>query len=447
MKTIFQLLLPNASNVPLLLLLALSPGQSNKEPTKAEHIFPLADETSGRLAEERGKYLDKRKWEIGVSKKNPNAGYIGWGEASIHGDPKDKTYGQSRVMAFERALAEARGEFVTYKQMETSTEMIKRFFDDSREPSEEEIKSEKGRLKVIAEKTLALTEAELDKKLRALNVDPSRFEKLSVEKKRNLMNDEIRSEITVRAVKSVAGLRALATFEDLHNIGVLVFYSDEARELASAIARGRTTSAPTGDPKESILKQIEIACPRGALDLLHAFGVRVLTDDSGNSALVAFGQWSPAVTTLNSRLKRDSAIKAARMTARLQAEGALTDFINSNLVLESRSLREEAVGISKIVSSTEEREQERSKIGALVSESIKQHGRAKLEGVTTVQDWTGNHPETGHLIVGHVLMWSPATRDAAVHGIDNLLKASKGAERKAPLRNNIRTSPDFEKDK
>jgi hypothetical protein len=419
--------------------------QADKEFTKAEHIFPLAEETSGRLTEERDKYLAKRKWELGISKKNPNGAYIGWGEAPIHSDPKNKTYAQSRVMAFERALTEARGDFVKFQQMKTSTETIKRFFDDSREPSEEEIRTEKGRLKVIAQKTLALTEAELDKKLKALNVDPSKFEKLSVDKKRNLMTDEIRKENTAHALKSVAGLRVLATFEDLRSIGVLVVYSDNMRELAISIARGETTPAPTDNHQEAIAKQIEDACPRGASDLVHTLGVRVMTDDSGNRALVAFGQWSPAVTTLDSRLKRDTAVKAARMTARVQAEGALTDFINSTLVLDTRALAEEAVEINKITSSSEEREQETARIGSLIAESIKQYGHAKLEGVTTIKDWTGNHPETGHLIVGHVLMWSASTRDAAVHGIDKILDAAKRDDRKAPLRNNIRTSPDLDK--
>ena len=76
---------------------------------------------------------------------------------------------------------------------------------------------------------------------------------------------------------------------------------------------------------------------------------------------------------------------------------------------------------------------------------MKQSGRSKLEGVSTVTSWTANHPVTGHLVVGHVLMWSPSTRDAARGKFPKPRKTAGGNKAKLG-KDTIRQSPDFDED-
>ena len=75
---------------------------------------------------------------------------------------------------------------------------------------------------------------------------------------------------------------------------------------------------------------------------------------------------------------------------------------------------------------------------------VKQRGSLKLEGIQTIESWTANHPDTGHLIVGHILAWSPATRDMALGRVPEP-KPPVGArpgEAFEPA-NVLRESPDF----
>jgi hypothetical protein len=422
--------------------------KEDREVTQPKNLFPVAEELGGgRLLQQRDKYLAERKWVLGYSPANPGSAYLGWGEAGIQAKPDDLKYGQSRVLAYEAALMDAMGTFVRFQQRLTTTETIRTFFQDSGDLAEEEVSTESDRLKTIWQKILALTEAELDKRLEKAGVDPAQFKGKPLEIRRKLLQDSVSRTIKVRALESVAGVRTLATFEDLHAVGVLIIYSDKQRELAKSILGGRTVArSDSSAQRQDILRQIEAACPNGEADLANVFGVRVMTDEHGDRVLVSFGQWSPAVTRLDSRFRQDTATKAARAQAMNLADGALTDFVNSTLALESDSTFWQDAAATRILSPTSSREEESLTIGETLSNLLKAHGKATLQGVTTLKEWTANHPETGHLLVGHILMWSPTSRDAAIHGLRPPAARKSGPNQPRTYENRVRTSPDFDKD-
>ena len=133
--------------------------KADRDATNAENMFPLAEEVSGaKLIQKRDDYLRERNWVIGYSRSNPNSAYFGWGQATIQSKPDDVKFGQSRVLAFESALMEAQGDFVRFQQRMTTTETLRSFFRDSAELSEEDTAKESNRLKVIAQKVLALAD-------------------------------------------------------------------------------------------------------------------------------------------------------------------------------------------------------------------------------------------------------------------------------------------------
>lgn len=422
--------------------------KADKEISQAKNIFPLAEDVSGtKLIQKRDEYLKARKWVLGYSRSNPNSAYLGWAEGTIQAKSDDVKFGQSRVLAFETASMEAKGDFVRSQQRVTTTETLRKVFHESWEISEEDAANEIIRVKVIWEKILALTDAKLDKALEDAGIDSAQFRTQPIEHRRKLLEDSISRTIKIRALESVAGVRVMATFEDLNAVGVLVVYSDNQRELTKNILIGRTVATPNASSqKEQILKQIEAACPSGEKELAHAFGVRVMTDENGDRVLVSFGQWSPAVTQADSRFRRDTAIKTARAQAMNLADGALTDFVNSTLALESDSSVWQSAELNRIISPKSIEEVESLAIGETLRTIIKQHGKATLQGVTTIKEWTVNHPETGHLLVGHILMWSPSSRDAAIHGLNRHLTAKQGTGNSRTNENKIRISPDFDKD-
>ena len=418
------------------------------EVTRAKNLFPLAEEVAGsRLVQKRDEYLADRGWTLGLTAANPDSAYIGWGEASIHAGPDDVKFGQSRVLAFQAAYMNALENFLRFQERRTTTETVRTFFQDGREAAVEAGATEASRLEQIWQKTLALTEAELDQKLRDLGVDPGTIGGDATETKRRLIQDSISRAVKVRALQSVPGVRTLATFEDLRGVGVLVVYSENQRTLARTMLSGRTVArSDASSQRADILRQIEATCPNGAADLAHVFGVRVMTDQHGDRVLVAFGQWSPATTRLDSRFRQDALTKAARTQALNLADGALTDFVNSTLALQSDTLVRQDALQTRISSSTGTRDVESLDIADVVETVLKAQGRATLQGVTTIKDWTANHPETGHVLVGHILMWSPSSREAAIHGLRPPTDTKPAANQPKTYENKIRTSPDFDRD-
>ncbi len=263
---------------------------------------------------------------------------------------------------------------------------------------------------------LTLKGAELDETLRDYGIDSS---DMSPRKKRESAREQIFKRATVGAMQSVSGLRVLKTFEDLDNIGVLVICSDNLRKWANAAFHGHTVARSSGgNPAQSIREQVRKIARNGDEGYMTVYGVRTFHDTAGNRAFVSFGQWSPAVTRIDSKLKRNFAVKAAREQARLQAYANLTDFVNSTLHVEIDGTVEEVLKITEEIYDRRRTEESESlQIGAEINRSIKQHGRATLQGVATLDTWMINHPETRHLICGHIVMWSPATRDAVIHGL------------------------------
>ena len=82
------------------------PDQEEKTFSNPAHMFPLAEEVSGlKLQNQLQEYLDKRDWKLGFSKKGT---YLGWGEAEINVPPDDLRFGQARIIAFEKAFADAK---------------------------------------------------------------------------------------------------------------------------------------------------------------------------------------------------------------------------------------------------------------------------------------------------------------------------------------------------
>ena len=323
------------------------PIQEEKKFSTPNHMFPVADEVSGsKLVQQREKYLSTRGWRLGFTKKGS---YLGWGEASINLPPDDLRFGQKRLTSFEKAFADAKGEYVRAKKRRTTTSTIRKLFHDDSDPSPADVLDRKSSLEVIGEKLTKLTEANLDARLLEEGIDPTEIANKSVKQKRKLARDAIARKIMVNAVESVTGVRVLATFEDLTSVGALIVCSDEMRQIAQALAHGKTVGLPPkGDPRDAIAEQINSKAPKD-VDLAFVHGVRVMTDDNGDRALVAFGQWAPQGTRNDSRMKQSMAIKAAREIAYNQADGALTDFIRSTTALTSRSKIEDSDSIDRLM--------------------------------------------------------------------------------------------------
>jgi len=392
--------------------------ESVKIPVTAEEkvdagmgMFPNMDEVAGsNLEKQRDEYLKNRKRRLGFTRKGS---YIGWASSSISGTPNSLDFGQKRVLAFEKAFTDAKAGFVQAKKTKGAVKVARKLFNDDNEPEQNKVKD--GSLTLIGKKLVALSGAKLDSALTKLGVDPKSVEGSTVEQKRQKALDSFNKEVSIEAISNISGIRILATFEDTQGVGVLIVQSPKYVELARAIASRKIVPYESSeDPINAVASQIdELFMDKNAL--IPQYGVRVMNDDAGNRVLVSFGQWSPKVTRSDSRMKVNMAIKAAKQIAYDQAFSYMTQFINTTMAVSNKSKIAGSDAISDIIhdDGSIEKDQEASSVGGKIDRFVKETSSVTIEGVAPIKSWQTNHPDTGHPIVGTVLMWSPATQEFA----------------------------------
>jgi len=216
-----------------------------------------------------------------------------------------------------------------------------------------------------------------------------------------------------------------------------VVYSPTMRRVAKSIASGHTVGLPPKrDPKASILEQLKASTGLKPENLYMIHGLRLMTDENGDRALVAFGQMAPQVTVNQSKVRQNIKIQAARGLAQSMADGLITDFVNSTVVLNDTSSYGGGTTIDRMITGEITEQVEKTIVGSMIEKFIDESGRSKLKGVVPVHTWTGNHPVTGHLIVGKILMWSPASKQAmsfpAVADLPGADQPANGRDRGQP---------------
>ena len=382
--------------------------------TNPANIFPIADQLSANDLEiKRDNYLSKRGMVLGQNVKYNDQGmpvkqyYIGWSQANISVSSTDIAFADARVAAFESALLAAKGEFVKSKRRQIATESMQRFFQDDRDFDPEEAVANDGYYKRMKEKLSTLTESKIDQ----------------------LLED--------------AG--ALVSFEDLKSVGVIIVYSQKLEEQAKQISRGKGVSKHqriAGKP--TVLQQIDATIGKNQ-NYMFQHGVRILKDEFGNPALVAFGQSGVRVTNTDSKFKIDMAVKAAKSASQSFASAQFSEFVNATVALEDKTQLLSSTQINEVYKDGILTEEQKTNVGKLINNYVKQNSRTNITGMTTIKTWTANHPDTGHLIVGEVLMWSPFTRDAASQKFNRAPERPNKAKVGVP-QNNMHQSTDFESD-
>lgn len=420
-----------------------------EQSNKPSNMFPIAEQLSARDLEiKRDNFLSKRGMVLGHNIKYNQQGmpakqyYIGWGQANISVSATDIAFPDARVAAFESALLTAKGEFVKSNRRQIASVSIQRFYQDDRDFDPQKLIDNDSYFNRLKEKLATLAEGQIDQLLKESGEDPSRF---GLAEKKLRVEDSFEKTITVNAMSSVAGVRTLASFEDQKSVGVIVVYSQKLEEQAKEISRGKGASRHkliVGKP--TILQQIDASIGKNQ-NYMFQHGVRILTDEFGNQALVAFGQSGVRVSNSDSNFKIDMAVKAAKSASQGLASAQFSEFANATVALEDKTKLLSSTQINEIYKDGMETEEQKTNVGKLIDNFIKQNSRTTITGMTTIKTWTANHPDTGHLIVGEVLMWSAFTRDAASQKFN---KAPEGTNKTkaGASQNNMYQSTDFESD-
>ena len=407
-----------------------------------ENIFPSADELSGSgILEDRDDYLAERGWTLGYNDSNPSGSYIGWGTANIAVSPESSDYGGARGLAVDAAVAEAMGQFALSEGLEAQAEVVRRVVQDPNALQRAQREAGQGYAKAIFDRVANLTTAQLDRALEELGVDPARHAELDFSEKVTLAQDSVQRGVAREAFESFRGVRLLKTFEEESAVGALVIHNSRFAELAQRITDGDLVAIGDGVSSDAVN---QIATELSSEELLFMHGVRLLRDAEGNPVIVSFGQASPAVTRSDSDMAINMAVTASQRSAELNADRGIADFLGSQVEVDDESLATAAAQSEGTLNGDGRATiTDAASFAERLNSTIRQSSEVDLAGITTVRSWRTNHPDTGHLYVGTVKMWSPAS--AAAFTGERRAPTSGSAE--SPENSSVdierRSSPEF----
>lgn len=385
-------------------------GESVEEVTGNPSNAVMADDWGTAISAKMEEYLrqdadgNARGWQLGRHESNPSGGYIGWGEAAIQTDPADPAYGRARNAAYSMASTNAMAEFARTMSVDIGVETVNQSFSDESGAGRIEARTTDSLLKALDDRMSTLSVAALDRALEELGADPGQLPDYSLEEKHLLAENLLSRTIVTETAARIRGVRTLATFEDEGNVGVLIIHHARLERLADRILSGAAAS-PKGGDASGIRAKVDALSDT---DLVFQQGVRILTDSEGMPVVLSFGQSSPAVTNADSDRRIRLAISRSRQVAEAQADGAIAEFLNSTVFAASEvnTLASEYQYVERAGRSLVR--DEGAEFFEDINNMIRQTARAEISGVTTIRRWQENHPDTGHLYVGLVRMWTPA---------------------------------------
>lgn len=346
----------------------------------------------------------ERDWQLGTNVSNPSGGYIGWGQAPIRMDVSDERYGQARILAYFEAYSNAMGEFARTGLIDSGVETVNSSLRPQRQVDRMDVDSTDDFRKALAERIQTMAVAALDRGLERLGADSSALQSLDISEKRRLAEELVTRSMVVDAAARMRGVRTIATFENGRDVGVLILHSSRLERLAERILSGAAASPKSGDLTD-VREKIQGLTDT---DLLFQHGVRVLPDSEGIPIVLAFGQSSPAVTNGDSDRTIRMEVSQSRQIADAYADAAITEFLNST-VFAGRAVD---VGVADFidveVSQGAMVRSQGSELFTDLNTVIRQAAQASISGVQTIRRWEANHPDTGHLYLGVVRMWTPS---------------------------------------
>ncbi|MGM0439463.1 MAG: hypothetical protein ACQEP3_03495, partial [Patescibacteria group bacterium] len=307
---VFKYLFPLVIIICIAFLVFYNKNNANEKETSpwlhAEEV------TDNRLEEQRNNYLQEMGWKLGVSKKNPNNAYLGWGQGYIDADKKDKDYGQKRIEAFERAFTEAVSSLAKATESEKTINII-----DDKPLIQNYLKkweSHYGSSNFLKDGYISEKESSTYKFILFEMPDIEEIDKITITDMKSRLN--------------LSGVMVETTFETEEKIGVLIRHSEQTKSAAHLIGKRKKGLSEIYNSRIHInqLEQLKKE------DLVFMHGIRILEIEDGENILLSFGQWSP-----KSNETDEETIKSAKQKAFLRANSAIAQFIENEIIIEHKT--------------------------------------------------------------------------------------------------------------
>ena len=337
-------------------------------------------------------YLEAKGMSEGENtKKDGSSYYVAVGYGVIQAPLDNRSYTDSRVNAYNKAMLDAKAKMAEYLEIAIRTETEHDYAEGNFGGNEA---AEQDELSISA-KLRRLIHAKLDDALREEGLDPDAADRAARERvaKKQLNSDFYKKVVATAAKAEITGMQVMCSFEGVPagkkgEIGVVAIWSPKLQTMAQSISRGG--KLPAGVGKKPIKEQI----PTDKKVLLSTFGVQQKINENGNLVLVAFGQAGSVTDSPQSA-------NAARNKAKMQAMAAIREFAGETVAVATDAMNAESVEEYENAAESYEDVSAYSQKVKAVAETL------KISGIATIRNWEAKHPITGRMVYGAVCSWSP----------------------------------------
>lgn len=322
---------------------------------------------------------------------------------------------ESRIAAYDRAELEAKAQLAKFLISDIDQERSAELVENAQTNDGEVQRVEEGselikKIKRIGDKGLKIIEAEMDNYLAKYDGNYNSDDFTPIQKKIRVQ-EVFKRVIGNSVIQMLNGYSPSYTTEAHQNneyaVLVGIVWSPKSSQLAVSMAND-VYNIPEVAPSKSINQFVSDLGPK----VLNLWGTRLLIDEKGHYNVVAFAQAAPAKTSPS---RQESAILRAKKVANNRANAMIATFVKESIsASESENFSEDFQEFddgtqgAEIVRKFIERRKGKSK-------------NVKLRGLSTITEWSIDHPVTGQKIAGAVVVWSPSSRAMA----ENMLRKMK----------------------
>ncbi len=329
---------------------------------------------------------------------------------------------ESRVAAFEEAEMEAKTKIIRYMSETAETErtmsmLSNASWQDGDVNKVQELSEVSEILKRIGKKSLDLAEAQLNSALQKLDpdYDLNKYANQSAKDLQMTAESLFKRQIKAVAMKTLIGVTPFYSTEGKvggseYAVLVGVIWSPKLNRLAMSLFNDEYNI-----PKVKAGKTVTQHVPQDKLALIAMSGTRIVIDENGQYAVIAYGQAQPRRSSPG---RRQAALHDATQIAANKARAQLLNFIREGITLRESEIGDElSREFSDMDFATNITREYRK---AINSKKVK----VQLRGLRTIKEWHYEHPATGQIVAGAVLAWSPASV-ALSRKADQMLSSSQ----------------------
>jgi hypothetical protein len=411
-----------------------------KTVAEATQTVPVAETTP---VQRWRKFLQGKGWDAGLAEGGvlfiaDRGIIISSGSAYTMVQPGQPGWIESRIAAFENAEMDAKGKIIRYlvETIETKrslTILENAVFADGDVKQVQRLNEVADIMERIGEKSLALTEASLDSALRKLDqdYDPAKYEGKTAGELQTIAENLFKRQVKAVAMGTLIGASSLYSTEGFdenqYQVLVGVIWTPKLNRLAMSLFND-VYNIPAVTPGKSLTKQI----PADELTLLGTVGTRIVIDENGQYAVMAYGQAQPRRAAPG---RKQSALHQAKQIAANRARGQLVNYIREGIALRDTEISQElSREFSDLTVGTEIMREYRKSIQG-------KNVKVTLSGLRILKEWSMKHPVTGQMVAGAVMAWSPAaamqSKQAAEVMRNKPMATDKSVPVSAPLEDKV----------